>query len=165
MTKGLFMLIDSQRAQWMKTTSQETGVILISNANLSSRLIDALGAEISDWPQMAWLMIKQSTTLEDEWLDAENRLFDAHRHSDCEARQLLSAIPKTCCLLDIEVSHPAHLAWLGSVCGHKMHFLQLARPEEQRLHDTSIDAQVEQIVNAARYLMKSYLKDHYLSPD
>ena len=159
------MVNDSQRAQWMKPVSQETGVIIISNANLSPRLIEYLSHELSDWPQVAWLMIRQSATLEDEWLDAENRLFDAHRVSECEISQLLGAIPKTCYLLDVEASHPAHLAWLGSVCGHKMHFLELIRPEEQMPSSNSPQAQVEEILAATRFLMRCYLQEHYLSPD
>lgn len=158
------MHIDSQRAQWLKPTSQETGVIIVSNANLPQYIIDTLNTEISDWEQVAYLVIKQSTQLEEEWLDAENRAFSAQKPSSCEANGLLSSIPKTCYLLDVEASHRAHLSWLGSVCGHKLHFFELEKLGEQAPSKASMDSQVEEILAATRHLVKNYLQDHFLSP-
>ncbi|RMQ41673.1 hypothetical protein ALQ04_00561 [Pseudomonas cichorii] len=158
------MDIDSQRAHWLKPTSQETGVIIISNASLPSYLIETLHSEISDWEQVAYLVIKQSSQLEEEWLHAESQAFSAQKPSSCEADGLLSSIPKTCHLLDVEAGDRARLSWLGSVCGHKLHFFELEQFEEQAPSKASMDVQVEEILAATRHLVKRYLQDHFMSP-
>ncbi|MFJ4145136.1 transketolase [Pseudomonas sp. NPDC089734] len=158
------MHTESARAQWLKPTSQETGVIIISNADLPEYIIDTINTEISDWEQVAHLVIKQSTQLEEEWLDAESRALSASKPSSSEANGLLSSIPKTCHLLDVEASQRAHLSWLGSVCGHKLHFFGLQQTTEPEPSKASMDLQVEEILAATQHLVKSYLQDHFMSP-
>ena len=155
------MLKDSDPTGWIKPATQDTGVIIICNGDLPCYLVDTLTARISDWDQVACLYIPYPEQLEHQWLAAESSNPDAHQPTHCSASDLLGQIPKTCHLLDIERLHSVHLTWLGSVCGHRLHFFGLDAAEQPQ---ADIDIQIEEILDTTRQLVKGYLQEHFLSP-
>ncbi|MCQ9423313.1 transketolase [Pseudomonas sp. LJDD11] len=155
------MLKDSELHGWIKPATQDTGVIIICSGDLPCYLVDTLAARISDWDQVACLYIPYPMQLEHQWLAAEASNPDAHQPTRCVASELLGQIPKTCHLLDVEMLHSVHLTWLGSVCGHRLHFFGLDAAEQAQ---AVMDIQIEEILDTTGQLVRGYLQDHFLSP-
>lgn len=159
--KELLMLKDSEPTGWIKPVTQDTGVIIICSGELPCYLVDTLIARINDWDQVSCLYIPYPEQLEQQWLAAEASNPDATRPTHCAASELLGQIPKGCHLLDVEMLHNVHLTWLGSVCGHRLHFFGLDEAEQPQ---AGMDRQITEILDTTRQLVKGYLQEHFLSP-
>lgn len=84
-----------------------------------------------------------------DWLQSGAKPTQSGTPSRGQARQLLSPVCPNCFLLDVEVNAIPSLAWLGSVCGHKLRVLELSL---DGLSNVEMDQQVERILSAARTL-------------
>lgn len=143
----------SLKSQWIKAPSTNVALVLVEGNRISQSLASALHEAIAGWEQVAYLHINDAQGLQREWLNAENQRvgFD----SNCEIGTVLKALPHNCVLLDLEQDTGGQLAWLGSVCGHSLRFIELQSGE------SAVDAQLQRILETARELVKHQLQDHF----
>ncbi|MDF0730104.1 transketolase [Pseudomonas entomophila] len=138
----------------MKTPSQEAAVVIVSSAALGAEVSDGLARAIADWNEVAHLHVQDMDALQANWLAAER----GQPHTDCQASALLRAVSKRCYLLDLESEGAVRLAWLGSVCGHELHCLQLT---PGLAAEEGAQAQVQRVVEVARTLVRTVLAERF----
>lgn len=148
------MYTTSEFAVWIKQPLPNTGVVIVTHAALPKYVIDQLNIAIDDWDQVAYLIVKQSSELMLDWLRAGSDQSESNPMTACHAAKLLQSVPKNCFLIDAEVSLTPNLSWLGSVCGHKLRFVNLDPPKPS---NAAMDQQVEKILSLARTLAKNML--------
>jgi hypothetical protein len=143
----------SLKSQWIKAPNPNVALVLVEGNRMPQALACALHAAIDGWEQVAYLHIDDADGLQRDWLNAENQRvgFD----SNCEISAVLRPLPHHCVLLDLEQDAGGQLAWLGSVCGHSLRFLELQSGE------SDVDAQLQRILDTARELVKHQLQDHF----
>lgn len=145
----------SARTLWIKEPAAGVAVVIVSSTDLSGTLALRLKTALEDWDEVAYLQVFDPTALQQEWLAAENQR--AGFACTCQASAVLGGLGKNCLLLDIENGRRGELAWLGSVCGHTLRFLELQAGEHLD------ESQCERIVAALRDLVKHQLEGRYLS--
>jgi hypothetical protein len=150
------MYTTSEFAVWIKQPLPNTGVVIITHAALPKYIIDKLHVAIDDWDQVAYLIVKQPRELMLDWLRASSDQSDSNTMTACHAGKLLHSVSKNSFLIDVEVSLTPNLAWLGSVCGHKLRFVKLSPSEP---FNAAMDQQVEKILSMARTLAKNVLEE------
>lgn len=153
------MNIMSLAAAWIKPPSANVGVVIVISASLPRYIIDQVYSAIDDWDQVAYLAVDRPTELLHDWLQSGFKPTQSGTSSSCQARQLLQSVCPSCFLLDIEVEADPNLAWLGSVCGHKLRVIQLNLDGPSGLN---MDQQVEEILSAARSLARCLLQERYM---
>lgn len=147
------MSIAALKSQWIKAPSTNVALVLIEGNRMPQSLASALHDAIVGWEQVAYLHISDAQGLQRDWLNAENQRvgFD----STCEIGTMLKALPHNCVLLDLEQDNGGQLAWLGSVCGHSLRFIELQSGVTEEA------AQLQRILDTARELVKHQLQDHF----
>lgn len=146
------MSIASLRSQWIKAPNANVALVLVEGNRMPQALATALHTAIAGWEQVAYLHISDAPALQREWLNAENQR--TAFSSTSEIGTLLKALPHHCVLLDLEQDTGGQLAWLGSVCGHSLRFIELQSGE------SDVAAQLRRI-HTARELVKHQLQDHF----
>lgn len=146
----------SQAAAWIKEPSADVGVVIVISASLPKYIIDQVHVAIDDWDQVAYLAVQRPAELMLDWLQSGAKPMQSVTTSRCQAKQLLSPVCPNCFLLDVEVEAVPGLAWLGSVCGHKLRVLELSIDGPS---STDMDQQVERILSAAKTLARCLLQE------
>ncbi|AHL34313.1 transketolase [Pseudomonas brassicacearum] len=150
------MDVMSQAAAWIKEPSADVGVVIVISASLPKYIIDQVHVALDDWDQVAYLAVQRPAELMLDWLQSGAKPTQSGTPSCGQARQLLSPVCPNCFLLDVEVEAIPSLAWLGSVCGHKLRVLELSL---DGLSNVKMDQQVERILSAARILARRLLQE------
>jgi hypothetical protein len=147
------MLPASLKSQWIKPPTANVALVLVGGTGLPQALASALHDAIAGWEQVAYLHVFDAQGLQRDWLNAENQriAFD----SNCEIGARLKLLPHNCVLLDLEQDTGGQLAWLGSVCGHSLRFIELQSGA------SDVDAQLRRILDTAQELVKHQLQDHF----
>ncbi|SCX85677.1 transketolase [Pseudomonas sp. NFACC37-1] len=145
-----------QAAAWIKEPSPDVGVVIVISASLPKYIIDQVHIALDDWDQVAYLAVHRPAELMRDWLQSGAKPTQSGTPSHGQARQLLSPVCPNCFLLDVEVEAIPSLAWLGSVCGHKLRVLELSL---DGLSNVEMDQQVERILSAARTLARCLLQE------
>ncbi|MGF6695367.1 hypothetical protein M2318_005469 [Metapseudomonas resinovorans] len=158
------MLTVSEFATWVKEPSREVAVVIVSSAGLPKYIIDGLNVAIADWEEVAYLIVRDMDSLQENWLNTGSEQESKSKLANCQASELLRSISKSCYLLDVEEGGQVRMAWLGSVCGHKLRFLQLDQVMSADSPKATLDAQVERVLSAARALVKTILEERFLAP-
>lgn len=158
------MLATAELATWVKAPSNDAAVVIVSSASLPRHLIDTLHLAIVDWDEVAYLCVNDTDALQQNWLNGESRQGNLNPSSNCQASAILRSISKRCYLLDVEENGgQARLAWLGSVCGHQLRFLQLDQVISPDSPNATLERQAERVLYAARGLVKGVLEERYLA--
>lgn len=147
------MHMKSEFAVWIKGPMANAGVVIVISPSLPRYIAHKLQIAIDDWDQVACLRVEQPKQLMHDWLRAETSPSESVS-PPCVANQLLGSIAKSCLLLAVEVAPASHLTWLGSVCGHKLRFVELDSAAQSY---EVMDRQVEQVLSVARSLAKDLL--------
>lgn len=150
------MDVMSRAAAWIKEPSADVGVVIVVSASLPEYIVDQVQVAIDDWDQVAYLAVQRPADLMLDWLQSGAKPTQSTTPSVGQARQLLSPVCPNCFLLDVEVEAVPSLAWLGSVCGHKLRVLELSLAA---LSKVEMDQHVERILAAARSLARCLLQE------
>lgn len=148
-----------ESAVWIKAPTPEVGVVIVIRAGLPDYISNRLQSAIDDWDQVGYLQVRHPDAFLDDWLRAESSHAAPNLDTPCHARQLLRSVSKGCYLLDIEQTPCPDLAWLGSVCGHKLHMVRL---EGSQLSAADMDRQVDEILSKVSALAKSILEERFI---
>ncbi len=142
-------------AYWMRRPGPNAQVVVAYAGALAPEAIEAVGLMAEDRRDIGLLAVTSADRLHAGWNAAqrarENGLVGARSH----AERLLDAVPSHCGIVTVLDGHPATLAWLGAVHGHRTralgvdHFGQTGTIQDLYRH-FGIDAQG--IVKAAQGL-------------
>jgi len=141
------------KSQWIIAPTATVTLVLVEGDSMPPVLASALQQAVAGWEQVAYLHISDAGGLQREWLDAENQR--TAFNSSSEIGTVLKGLPHGCVLLDLEQDSGGQLAWLGSVCGHSLRFIELQSGEINQ------PAQLRRILDTAQELVKHQLQAHF----
>ncbi len=140
---------------WMRPPGPNAELVIAYTGALAPEAIEAVGLLGEDRRDVGLLAITSADRLNAGWTAAQRARERGHGHARSHIERLLAAVPPHCALVTVIDAHPATLAWLGSVMGHRTrslgveHFGQTGSLQELYRH-YGIDAQ--SIVAAAAAL-------------
>ena len=133
-------------AYWLRPPGPNPQVVVVYMGAIAPEAIDAVGMMGEDRRDVGLLAVTSADRLNAGWTAAqrarERGLIGARSHVE----RLLADVPLNCALVTVVDAHPATLAWLGSVHGHRVrslgveHFGQTGSLAELYAH-YGIDAQ------------------------
>ena len=104
---------------WMRKPGPNAQVVVAYSGAVAPEAIEATGLIGEDRRDVGLLAVTSADRLNAGWTAAqrsrEHGLVNARSHVE----RLLGAVPSTCGLITVIDGHPATLAWLGSVKGHR----------------------------------------------
>lgn len=106
-------------AYWLRPPGPNAEIVVAYTGAVAAEAIEAVGLMAEDRRDVGLLAATSADRLNAGWTAAckarENGFLDATSHIE----RLLSAVPANCRLVTVIDGHPATLAWLGSVLGHR----------------------------------------------
>jgi pyruvate dehydrogenase E1 component len=133
-------------AYWMRRPGPNAQVVVAYTGAVAPEAIEAVGLMAEDRRDVGLLAVTSADRLNAGWTAAqrarERGLVPARGHVE----RLLEDVPPHCGLVTVIDGHPATLAWLGSVAGHRTrslgveHFGQTGTIQDLYRH-FGIDAQ------------------------
>jgi pyruvate dehydrogenase E1 component len=142
-------------AYWLRKPGPNPQVIIACMGALMPEAIQAVGLMGEDRRDIGLLAITSADRLNAGWTAAQSARERGLTHARSHIERLLGEVPSSCGLVTVLDGHPATLAWLGSVMGHRTrslgveHFGQTGTIAEVYRH-FGIDA--EGIMRAAQSL-------------
>ncbi|VTZ52075.1 Pyruvate dehydrogenase E1 component [Methylocella tundrae] len=106
-------------AYWMRRPGPNAQIVVAYTGAIAPEAIAAIGLMAEDRRDVGLLAVTSADRLNAGWMAASR----AREHGVATARshieRLLTEVPSHCCLVTVLDGHPATLAWLGSVLGHR----------------------------------------------
>ncbi|EJW11993.1 Pyruvate dehydrogenase E1 component [Rhodovulum sp. PH10] len=140
-------------AYWMRKPGPNCQVVVAYTGAIAPEAIQAVGLMAEDRRDVGLLAVTSADRLNAGWTAASRAREHGLGHARSHVERLLGEVPPHCALVTVLDGHPASLAWLGAVMGHRTrslgveHFGQTgALPDLYRHY--GIDAQA--IVAAAQ---------------
>ncbi len=140
-------------AYWLRRPGPNAQAVVAYAGAVAPEAIDAVGLMAEDRRDVGLLAVTSADRLHAEWCAAQRARERGHGTATSHVERLLAEMPSSCGLVTVLDGHPATLAWLGSVNGHRTralgveHFGQTGTIAEL-YHQHGIDAQA--IVRAAQ---------------
>jgi pyruvate dehydrogenase E1 component len=140
-------------AYWMRRPGPNAQVVIAYTGVLASEAIEAAGLIGEDRRDVGLLAVTSADRLNAGWTAAQRARERGLVHARSHIERLFADLPSHCGLVTVLDGHPATLAWLGSVMGHRTrslgveHFGQTGNLPDLYRH-YGIDAQA--IVAAAQ---------------
>jgi len=104
---------------WMRRPGPNAQVIVAYTGAVAPEAIEAIGLVAEDRRDVGLFAVTSADRLNAGWMAAqrarEHGLVDARSHVE----RLLADVPAHCALVTVIDGHPATLAWLGAVYGHR----------------------------------------------
>lgn len=152
---------------WMREPGPNAELIIAYTGTLAPEAIEAIGLMAEDRRDVGLLAITSADRLNAGWTAAQRAREHGVTDAQCHIERLLHKAPTHSRIITIIDGHPATLAWLGSVFGHRTrslgveHFGQTGTISDL-YHHYGIDAQG--IIRAAQ-TMTAGKPIRYLEPD
>ncbi|MBZ6079136.1 transketolase [Microvirga puerhi] len=133
-------------AYWMRKPGPNAQVVVAYTGAVAPEAIEALGLMAEDRRDVGLLAITSADRLNAGWTAAQRARERGLVHARSHIERLLGEVPLHCGLVTVLDGHPATLAWLGSVMGHRTrslgveHFGQTGTVQDLYRH-FGIDAQ------------------------
>jgi pyruvate dehydrogenase E1 component len=106
-------------AYWVRKPGPNAQVIVAYTGAIAPEAIEAVGLMAEDRRDVGLLAVSSADRLNAGWTAAqrarERGLFHARSHIE----RLLADVPAHCGIVSVVDGHPATLAWLGAVAGHR----------------------------------------------
>ena len=140
---------------WLRRPGPNAQVIIAYTGAVASEAIEAVGLIAEDRRDVGLLAVTSADRLNAGWTAAQRARERGLVHATSHIERLLAEIPPHCGLVTVIDGHPATLAWLGSVMGHRTrslgveHFGQTGTISDLYRH-YGIDAQA--ILSAAEMI-------------
>jgi pyruvate dehydrogenase E1 component len=142
-------------AYWLREPGPNCQVVVAYSGAVSPEAIDAVGLMGEDRRDVGLLAVTSADRLNAGWTAAQRARERGLVHARSHIERLLMNVPGHCGLVTVLDGHPATLAWIGSVYGHRVralgveHFGQTGSIQELYRH-YGIDANA--IVAAAEHI-------------
>ncbi|QFU16719.1 transketolase [Microvirga thermotolerans] len=133
-------------AYWMRRPGPNAQVVVAYTGAVAPEAIEAVGLMAEDRRDIGLLAITSADRLNAGWTAAQRARERGLVHARSHVERLLGELPPHCGLVTVLDGHPATLAWLGSVMGHRTrslgveHFGQTGTVQDLYRH-FGIDAQ------------------------
>jgi pyruvate dehydrogenase E1 component len=106
-------------AYWMRKPGPNAQVVIAYTGTVAPEAIEAVGLMAEDRRDVGLLAVTSADRLNAGWTAAQRARERGLVHARSHIERLLSEIPPHCGLVTVIDGHPATLAWLGSVMGHR----------------------------------------------
>lgn len=110
-------------AYWLRRPGPNAQVVVAYAGAMAPEAIEAVGLMAEDRRDVGLLAVTSADRLHAGWSAAQGARERGRVHARAHIERLLSDIPSCCGLVTILDGHPATLAWLGSVHGHRVRAL------------------------------------------
>jgi pyruvate dehydrogenase E1 component len=140
---------------WMREPGPNAQIVVAYTGVMAPEAIEAVGLMGEDRRDVGLLAVTSADRLNAGWTAAQRAREGGLAYASSHIERLMAGIPSNCGIVTVIDGHPATLAWLGSIHGHRTrslgveHFGQTGMLKELYRH-FGIDAQG--IVSAARTL-------------
>jgi pyruvate dehydrogenase E1 component len=142
-------------AYWLRKPGPNAQVVVAYTGAVAPEAIEAVGLMAEDRRDIGLLAITSADRLNAGWTAAQRARERGLVHARSHVERLLGEVPPHCGLVTVIDGHPATLAWMGSVMGHRTrslgveHFGQTGTVKDLYRH-FGIDAQG--IISAAEMI-------------
>ncbi|MDX2102623.1 MAG: transketolase [Alphaproteobacteria bacterium] len=106
-------------AYWMRRPGPNAQVVVAYTGAVAPEAIDAVGLMAEDRRDVGLLSITSADRLNAGWTAAQRARERGLVHATSHIERLLGSLPPHCALVTVIDGHPATLAWLGAVAGHR----------------------------------------------
>jgi pyruvate dehydrogenase E1 component len=118
MTDGLRQgIVDG--AYWLREPGPNAQVIVAYTGAIAPEAIEAVGLMAEDRRDVGLLAVTSADRLNAGWTAAQRARERGLVHARSHIERLLAAVPTHCGIVTVLDGHPATLAWLGAVSGHR----------------------------------------------
>jgi pyruvate dehydrogenase E1 component len=106
-------------AYWLRKPGPNAQVIVAYTGAVAPEAIEAVGLIAEDRRDIGLLAITSADRLNAGWTAAQRARERGLVHARSHVERLLAEVPPHCGLVTVIDGHPATLAWMGSVMGHR----------------------------------------------
>ena len=106
-------------AYWLRKPGPNAQVIVAYTGAIAPEAIDAVGLMAEDRRDVGLLAVTSADRLNAGWTAAQRARERGLVHARSHIERLLSDVPPHCGIVSVLDGHPATLAWLGAVAGHR----------------------------------------------
>lgn len=106
-------------AYWLRRPGPNAETVVVYTGAVAPEAIAAVGLMAEDRRDVGLLAVTSADRLNAGWTAAARARERGLVHARSHAERLLAAVPAHCGLVTVLDGHPATLAWLGSVLGHR----------------------------------------------
>jgi pyruvate dehydrogenase E1 component len=118
MTDGLRQqIVDG--AYWLREPGPNCQVIVAYTGAIAPEAIEAVGLMAEDRRDVGLLAVTSADRLNAGWTAAQRARERGLVHARSHIERLLADVPANCGMVTVLDAHPATLAWLGAVAGHR----------------------------------------------
>jgi pyruvate dehydrogenase E1 component len=114
-------------AYWLRKPGPNAQVIVAYTGAIAPEAIEAVGLMAEDRRDVGLLAVTSADRLNAGWSAAQRMRERGLVHARSHIERLLNDVPAHCGIVTVLDGHPATLAWLGSVYGHRMEALGVDR--------------------------------------
>ncbi len=108
---------------WLRPPGPNADIVIAFTGAVAPEAIEAIGLIGEDRRDVGLLSITSADRLYAGWKEAQHARVTGTREASSHIERLLQGLPRHCGLVTVIDGHPATLAWLGSVWGHRTHAL------------------------------------------
>jgi pyruvate dehydrogenase E1 component len=133
-------------AYWWREPGPNAEIVVAYQGVVAPEAIEAVGMMSEDRRDVGLLAVTSADRLNAGWTAAARARERGLSHAESHIERLMRRVPRHCTLITVLDGHPATLAWVGSVFGHRTralgveHFGQTGTIEDLYRH-YGIDAQ------------------------
>jgi pyruvate dehydrogenase E1 component len=106
-------------AYWLRRPGPNCQVVVAYTGAIAPEAIEAVGLMAEDRRDVGLLAVTSADRLNAGWTAAQRARERGLVHARSHIERLLADVPPHCGLVTVIDGHPATLAWLGSVNGHR----------------------------------------------
>jgi pyruvate dehydrogenase E1 component len=106
-------------AYWMRRPGPNCQVVVAYTGTVAPEAIQAVGLMAEDRRDVGLLAVTSADRLNAGWTAASRARERGLPHARSHIERLLADAPRSCALVTVLDGHPATLAWLGAVAGHR----------------------------------------------
>jgi pyruvate dehydrogenase E1 component len=106
-------------AYWMRKPGPNAQVVVAYTGVVAPEAIEAVGLMAEDRRDVGLLAVTSADRLNAGWTAAQRAREAGLSHAASHVERLLAGVPSHCGIVTVIDGHPATLAWLGSVHGHR----------------------------------------------
>jgi len=106
-------------AYWLRKPGPNAEMIIAYAGAVAPEAIEALGLLAEARRDVGLLAVTSADRLNAGWNAAQRAREEGLVHARSHVERLLGDVPSHCGIVTVLDGHPATLAWLGSVCGHR----------------------------------------------
>jgi len=106
-------------AYWLRKPGPNAQVVVAYAGAIAPEAIGAVGLMAEDRRDVGLLAVTSADRLNAGWTAAQRARERGLVHARSHIERLLAEVPAHCGIVTVLDGHPATLAWLGAVCGHR----------------------------------------------